>query len=323
MTAAPPSPPTVSERRSRPVLQLLEPIARGKPTHSLLDHEKGPSTAAPHAHETWATTIAHRGGGWEAAENTLLGIRRARALPGGAVKLVEIDVRLSSDGVAVLMHDSQLERTTDGKGPLAAQTFAALRALHVRSRPWAQDEPETIPTLDEAVVLCHELGLCVLLDVKVWSQEMAQTLVDCYHKHPWLYDEAVVCCFNPWLLQRVWGLDAKILRALIWMPRAATIAAHLHSSATLSIVTLASSLDVVIDWAFRSWLWWYAGGVDLIMIGKDVVNEQELQMWRKRGHLIVAWTVNDEVQKVYFRSQLQCAVITDNPRHVVELVSAT
>lgn len=72
---------------------------------------------------------------------------------------LEFDVRLSADGVPVLMHDPTLERTTDGTGPVASRTLAELRALDAgfqftrdagRTYPW-RGRGIRIPTLDEAL----------------------------------------------------------------------------------------------------------------------------------------------------------------------------
>ena len=63
--------------------------------------------------------IGHRGAAAYAPENTLASFRRALEL--GATAL-ELDVRRSADGEAMVFHDANLDRTTDLSGPLAART---------------------------------------------------------------------------------------------------------------------------------------------------------------------------------------------------------
>jgi glycerophosphoryl diester phosphodiesterase len=70
--------------------------------------------------------VAHRGGRGLGPENTLAACRIALGL---GVDAVELDVRLTADGVPVALHDATLERTTTGHGPLCAQTFASLGRL--------------------------------------------------------------------------------------------------------------------------------------------------------------------------------------------------
>ena len=72
--------------------------------------------------------VAHRGASATRPENTLASFEEAIAL---GAQIVELDVRLSRDGVPVLMHDAVVDRTTDGTGlvhELTADELAALRA---------------------------------------------------------------------------------------------------------------------------------------------------------------------------------------------------
>ncbi len=66
---------------------------------------------------THVSVIAHRGGGKLRPENTMAAFDHAATL---GVDAMECDVRLSADGVPVLIHDATLDRTTDAAGPVAA-----------------------------------------------------------------------------------------------------------------------------------------------------------------------------------------------------------
>jgi glycerophosphoryl diester phosphodiesterase len=107
--------------------------------------------------------IAHRGGGTLAPENTLAGLRRARALGFGAV---EFDVMLSGDGVPILMHDETLERTTSGRGAVAATPYSALAALDAGAKFGAGFAGEPVPAFAAAARLCVELGLWANVEIK-------------------------------------------------------------------------------------------------------------------------------------------------------------
>lgn len=112
---------------------------------------------------TYPRVIAHRCGGALAPENTLAGLRIAARL---GCKGVEFDVMLSADGVPVLIHDETLARTTNGHGPVAGHSFAALRALDAGARNGPAFGGETIPSLDEALALCARLGLWANVEIK-------------------------------------------------------------------------------------------------------------------------------------------------------------
>jgi glycerophosphoryl diester phosphodiesterase len=107
--------------------------------------------------------IAHRGGGAMAPENTLAGISLAARL---GFRAVEFDVMLSGDGVPVLFHDETLERTTNGHGKLAEHALAQLRKLDAGGKHHPAYANESIPTLDEALALCHKLNLAANIELK-------------------------------------------------------------------------------------------------------------------------------------------------------------
>ena len=100
--------------------------------------------------------IGHRGAPAEAPENTLAAFRRAAEL---GVDGFELDVRVSADGVPVVIHDPTLDRTTDRSGAVAACPFEVLRQADAGARftpdggrtfPW-RGRGVVIPTLDEVL----------------------------------------------------------------------------------------------------------------------------------------------------------------------------
>lgn len=112
---------------------------------------------------TYPRIIAHRCGGALAPENTLAGLRIAQRL---GCRGVEFDVMLTADGIPVLMHDETLERTTDGRGALAAVTAAELARLDAGGKHHPAFAGERAPTFHEALALCTELGLWVNAEIK-------------------------------------------------------------------------------------------------------------------------------------------------------------
>jgi glycerophosphoryl diester phosphodiesterase len=87
----------------------------------------------------------HRGAAGEAPENTFAGFALAAA---AGVDYLELDVQLAADGVALVFHDHDLDRTTDGSGPFAARLSAELLGLDAGG--WFGDEfqGQRIPTLE-------------------------------------------------------------------------------------------------------------------------------------------------------------------------------
>jgi glycerophosphoryl diester phosphodiesterase len=70
--------------------------------------------------------IAHRGGSLEAPENTLHAFRHAVSL---GADMLEMDLRATADGEVVVIHDPDVDRVTDGTGPVATHTLDELRQL--------------------------------------------------------------------------------------------------------------------------------------------------------------------------------------------------
>ena len=96
--------------------------------------------------------IGHRGAAAFVRENTLAGFELAADL---GCRMVELDVRLTADDVPVVFHDDALDRLTPASGPVAAWSFAALRAL----------DP-LIPTLAETLAVCSARELAVNIEIK-------------------------------------------------------------------------------------------------------------------------------------------------------------
>src|SRR5207247_6839861 len=93
-------------------------------------------------------TIAHRGDSLRYPENTLESIRAAFDLGADAV---ELDIRLSSDGVPMVFHDDTLERTPNPRGEFDERTLCELKALDAGSWMAPRFSGARIPTLEEAL----------------------------------------------------------------------------------------------------------------------------------------------------------------------------
>src|ERR1035437_8201984 len=90
--------------------------------------------------------IGHRGNALFAPENTVASFTAAR----GKADLMELDAQVTSDNQFVVMHDSAVNRTTDGTGAIATNTLAKLKLLDAGSWFASQFAGERIPTLEEA-----------------------------------------------------------------------------------------------------------------------------------------------------------------------------
>src|ERR1700748_2142561 len=96
--------------------------------------------------------IAHRGEHLHHPKNTMAAFQAA--IDAGA-DYFELDVRTTSDGKFVIMHDNTLDRTTNGTGEVYKHTFDEIRALDAGAKFSAQFKGTQVPTLEEALDLAH------------------------------------------------------------------------------------------------------------------------------------------------------------------------
>jgi len=115
---------------------------------------------SPWRHCRW---LAHRGGGTLAPENTLAAFRVGHR---HGCKAFECDVKLSADGVAFLMHDTTLERTTGEIDVAGDRPWAELATLDAGSWHSAAFAGEPIPTLETVAQFCIATGSLLNIEIK-------------------------------------------------------------------------------------------------------------------------------------------------------------
>lgn len=104
--------------------------------------------------------VAHRGASSREPENTLAAF--GAAVQAGA-DVIELDVRATSDGIPVVMHDADVSATTDGSGPVHTLTLAELKRLNASG---GREPRQEVPTLAEALEAIAEAGP-VAVDIEI------------------------------------------------------------------------------------------------------------------------------------------------------------
>ncbi len=107
--------------------------------------------------------IGHRGACGYAPENTMASFTKAAQM---GIKWIEFDVMLAATGECVIIHDEQLNRTTNGKGLVQDHPLAYLRSLDAGSWFAPQFSGEKIPTLREVLELMNNAGLNANIELK-------------------------------------------------------------------------------------------------------------------------------------------------------------
>ena len=222
--------------------------------------------------------IGHRGASAYAPENTLASFREARRR--GAT-WVEIDVKLTADGVPIVMHDSSLKRTM-GIDRLVAETPRA-------------ELPGDVPTFEEAIACFAELGLGCNVEIKPCegreaetARGMVQTLGRCW---PASLPPPLLSSFK----------DASLVAARAEAPDFAR----------------AILLDAIgEDWRARAEA---VGAVGVNTNGKRLTAVQAVDI-RKAGYALSVYTINDgDVARALVGMGVDC-VITDAPDIVLAAI---
>lgn len=149
--------------------------------------------------------IAHRGASGYAPENTMAAFEHAWKM---GADMIELDVQLSSDRHVVVIHDTKVNRTSNGKGLVQNMTLNQLQKLDAGSWYNSRFRREKIPTLDEVLrKYGGEIPLLIEIKSPASNPDIEQKLADLIRKHQLdkssgKYPNIIVQSFNIALLQR-------------------------------------------------------------------------------------------------------------------------
>jgi glycerophosphoryl diester phosphodiesterase len=153
-------------------------------------------------------TIAHRGASGSFPENTLCAFRAAIE---AAADACELDVRLTSDNAAVVIHDETVDRTTDGHGPVAAMTLEELKRLDAGGGFAPRFRGERIPTLEETFTLAA--GRCGL-HVELKAEGVERSVGAIVRAHDAL-ENSMASSFDWEMLARARAAEPRLRIALL------------------------------------------------------------------------------------------------------------
>jgi glycerophosphoryl diester phosphodiesterase len=236
--------------------------------------------------------VAHRGASGHAPENTMAAFRRAVEL--GAT-FIETDLQLTRDAQVIAIHDSTLDRTTNGKGPVHLKSQEEIRALDAGA--WfgsGADKPfagERVPTLEEIVQFAKERDVIFYLEIKAGSSWGVEHAVVAALRESAEAARVVILSFDPAILESVHRLDSALMTGFLCE----------HPSNDL------------VERALR------VGARQLAPRG-DLVTSALVNKAHEAGLQVVAWTINEPDQMRRLISAGVNGIMTDFPDRLVEVL---
>ncbi len=234
--------------------------------------------------------IAHRGVRAEAPENTLTAFRQAIAQ---GVRWLETDVKLTHDGMPILIHDDLLDRTTNGHGPVADMVWAEMKNLDAGSWFNPSFADARIPHLAEALRFVLDNKLRLNLELKPCPGRTQATV-----------------------------MVSMIEAAKIWTPE---FEPPLISSFDVNALIIASRLHP--DWPRGLLLdQWQDNWPELVKmtdvatinINEAVLTADRVQQLKESGHIVLSYTVNDPIRAKELLHWGVTAVFSDNPKEIIK-----
>jgi glycerophosphoryl diester phosphodiesterase len=232
-------------------------------------------------------TIAHRGASALYPENTLRAFIAAADL---GADMCEFDVRMTRDGEVVVIHDATVNRTTDGRGRVAAMSASAMKRLDAGVRFGAEFRGERIPTLAEVAGALGErrCGMDVELKARGLEARVCEILRGCGATQ-----SAIVSSFD-WDQLKIVAQQESGLRLALLGEKAP--AALLEAAAAMHAFAIAPRFDLA----------------DAALCAAA----------HRRGLAVYVWTVDEAPAMRRLIAAGVDGIMTNNPQHLREVAAA-
>ena len=240
--------------------------------------------------------IGHRGASAVAPENTMAAFREALAVGADGV---EFDVRLTRDGVPVVIHDSTLRRTGGLSRRVADLTWDEIRKVDVGSWFGKSFANETVPSLAELFTLFQSNNSTLYLEMKADStadhRPLAEACVRAIEEHS-LKSRVVVECFQLPALKILREIDPEIKTVALFEP------AFTNPSVLSDQRMINQAVDV---------------GAAALALHHRLARESVVQKAKAAGLHVAVWTVDDPAWIERAETIGIDALITNDPEAMI------
>lgn len=267
--------------------------------------------------------IAHRGASAYAPENTLAAFRLADEM---GADWFELDCMLTKDNAVIVSHDGDLDRCTNGQGPVAEKTLAELKALDAGSWKAPKFTGEPMPTLAEALELARDhIGVYVEIKSIANDGALMGQLWAAAEGHDAM-DEALAKNMMA-LVEQSGNRNLDLARAAIAEIRATHMTKQVviqSFSPVVCLVSLVEAPEIRTEFLGgydeekpENWERFIAWGMLIDVAGFNVshgsINPERLARFHDAGKTVAVWTVNDPGDMQRYIDLGVDAIITNHP----------
>lgn len=268
----------------------------------MIHGKSGPALSPQNPMTPHPLILGHRGSSAIAPENTLAAF--SQALLDGADG-IEFDVRLSRDGVPVVIHDATLKRTGRIDQPVSELTAAQLQQIDVGS--WFAERRQTtqtfagekLPSLAQVFELFAANSGVLYIEMKCDADEGPALAAEVVRlsRESQMTDRVVVASFDLSAILKVKKIDSEIRTAALFEPRL---------SRPISTVRRLKMVDAALD-----------VGADEIALHHTLAGPRVIEKASRQGLEIVVWTVDEPAWISRARSLGVKALIANDPATMV------
>lgn len=242
--------------------------------------------------------ISHRGANHVAPQNTLPAFEKAFEMNTDGI---ETDVHLTADGVPVICHNYEIDKTSNGRGEITKMNLDVFRQFDFGSYFSYDFEGTKAPTLDELLSLCETKNFEILnIEIKPSLEHdvsIVKKTIDAVKEHG-LYEKLLISSFSSHMLVEAKKVDRTARTAYLYCP------------------TSKESYRMM----FRAGKFARELGCEALHPQIYYVNEDYVTAAHREGINVNVWTVNKEKDIIRLAKAGVDGLITDMPDFTREVL---